>query len=321
MQDVLPISATHNPATVRNHLYKIAKQQERDLEGKPLCISGCANEWTRLPKPDKPMTIGIDGGYVRSWDDKKSNFEIIIGKSFVKGKSSKRFGFVQSIDTKPQRRLLHVLREQGMQENQQITFLSDGADNVRDLQYIMHPESEHVLDWYHVTMRMTVLKQFAKGLIHSDPDAGKEIKKHLESSKWYLWHGNVEMALDRLEECYMICDGEDIQYKHQKKFVKHLEEMATYIENNQHSIPNYGERWRYGETISTSFVESTVNEVITKRMVKKQQMQWSQTGAHYLLQTRTATLNGDLPKYFERWYPGVGIDDRKNKSSSLKQAA
>lgn len=43
MQDVLPINATHNPSTVRNHLQKIAKQQEQDLEGKPLCISGCAN--------------------------------------------------------------------------------------------------------------------------------------------------------------------------------------------------------------------------------------------------------------------------------------
>jgi len=63
MRDELPINATRNPANVRNHLYKIAKQRELILEGKPLCISGCANEGTRLPKPSKPMTIGIDGGY------------------------------------------------------------------------------------------------------------------------------------------------------------------------------------------------------------------------------------------------------------------
>ena len=37
-------------------------------------------------------------------------------------------------------------------------------------------------------------------------------------------------------------------------------------------IPNYGERYSYGEPISTAFVESTVNEVIAKRMAKKQQM-------------------------------------------------
>ncbi len=74
-------------------------------------------------------------------------------------------------------------------------------------------------------------------------------------------------------------------------------------------IHEYGEKYRYGETIASSFVESTVNEVVTKRMVKKQQMQWSQVGAHYLLQARTAALNGDLPKHFERWYPGLKIND------------
>jgi hypothetical protein len=51
----------------------------------------------------------------------------------------------------------------------------------------------------------------------------------------------------------------------------------------------------------------------TSCMVKKQQMQWSPTGAHYLLQTRTATLNGDLPKYFERWYPGLNIEGSTHK--------
>lgn len=56
---------------------------------------------------------------------------------------------------------MHLLNQQGMQANQQITFLSDGADNVRDLKYAMYPEAEHVLDWFHVTMRLTVLDQFA----------------------------------------------------------------------------------------------------------------------------------------------------------------
>jgi hypothetical protein len=45
------------------------------------------------------------------------------------------------------------------------------------------------------------------------------------------------------------------------------------------------------------------NEVVAKRMVKKQQMQWSQEGAHSLLQTRTAVLKGELRGHFEDWYP------------------
>ena len=57
-------------------------------------------------------------------------------------------------------------------------------------------------------------------------------------------------------------------------------------------------------------------------MVKKQQMQWSPSGAHYLLQARTAVLNGDLPNYFERWYPGLKIsNDNEMMREKLKNTA
>ena len=65
-----------------------------------------------------------------------------------------------------------------------------------------------------------------------------------------------------------------------------MEEFHTYITNNAGFIPNYGERYHQGERISTGFVESTVNQVVSKRMVKKQQMQWSKRGAYLLLQDR-----------------------------------
>ena len=85
--------------------------------------------------------------------------------------------------------------------------------------------------------------------------------------------------------------------------LKKLDEFETYIRNNAGFIPNYGERWRYGETISTAFVESTINQVVSKRMVKKQQMRWSQQGAHLLLQVRTHVLNDELREIFQQWCP------------------
>ena len=88
-----------------------------------------------------------------------------------------------------------------------------------------------------------------------------------------------------------------------QKVAKGIGEFETYIRNNEEFIPNFGERYRNGETISTAFVESTVNQVISKRMVKKQQMQWTPRGAHLLLQTRTKVLNNELEAVFRRWYP------------------
>jgi hypothetical protein len=49
------------------------------------------------------------------------------------------------------------------------------------------------------------------------------------------------------------------------KLERGVTEFDTYIRNNQKFIPNFGERYRQGDTISTAFVESTINQVVSKR--------------------------------------------------------
>lgn len=82
-----------------------------------------------------------------------------------------------------------------------------------------------------------------------------------------------------------------------------MQEFNHYIKVNRNAIPNYGDRYRHGEIISTSFVESAVNQVVSKRMVKLQQMRWTKPGAHLLLQVRTHVLNDELRSRFQTWYP------------------
>ena len=94
-----------------------------------------------------------------------------------------------------------------------------------------------------------------------------------------------------------------------RKLLKAVEEFHTYIERNRAFIPNYGERYRYGERISTGFVESTVNQVGSRRFCKKQQMQWTKRGAHLLLQMRVKTLNQELGAVFRRWYPDLLLEE------------
>ena len=98
--------------------------------------------------------------------------------------------------------------------------------------------------------------------------------------------------------------------QNKKKLGKAMKELRGYIGSNEAFIPNYGERYRHDETISTAFVESTVNQVISKRFVKKQQMRWKQRGAHLLLQTRVQVLNDDLRGTFCRWFPGMKADQQ-----------
>ena len=45
-------------------------------------------------------------------------------------------------------------------------------------------------------------------------------------------------------------------------------------------------------------MESAVNQLVSKRFVKKQQMQRTPVGAHLLLQIRVQVLNGDWRSTF-----------------------
>ena len=90
--------------------------------------------------------------------------------------------------------------------------------------------------------------------------------RELERIKWFLWHGNVFQALKELR-C-VEGDLETTAYESDDaiawKLCKAVQEFATYIERNGGFIPNYGERYRNGERISTGFVESTVNYVVAR---------------------------------------------------------
>jgi hypothetical protein len=154
-----------------------------------------------------------------------------------------------------------------------VTFLSDGGDTVRELQMYLHPEAEHLLDWFHISMRVTVMGQMAKGLAPREvTEAGSDVERQLERVKWYLWHGNVFRALQGLEDLSTDLDDIEPVTEGLKKLRKAVHEFQGYIAVNTPFIPSYGDRYRHGETISTAFVESTVNQVVSRRMVKQQQM-------------------------------------------------
>jgi hypothetical protein len=276
LEEILPIKVSI--ATTMRNTQKIAQKIESELGDEQFMFTdGCERDWEQLPPPNRPLTVGIDGGYIHGREGKNGkadHFEVIVGKSIQEDNKPKRFGFVSTYDKKPKRRLYETLKSQGLQMNQTIEFFSDGGDTVRDLQQYLSPNSEFYLDWFHVTMRLTVLLQMCKGFPKNSYI--QEVSDDIESVKWYLWHGNVYMALQKLDNIVdsLSCANDDLSDQSKfKKLMKTAEEFQTYISLNRNFITDYGDRYYYGETISSSFVESTVNEVISKRMVKKQQMQ------------------------------------------------
>ena len=254
LKDFLPIDLSLDVKTVRYDTLKVAKRLEAELgEEQASFIEGEPSDWELLPPPEGSFKVGIDGGYVRNWVDKKHKFEVIVGKSIrrfdesaaeVEAPSLKRFGFVQTLDTKSKRRLYEVLRSQDFQMNQEITFLSDGDDSLRQLQLEMSPKATHILDWYHVSMKLTVLGQYGKGLVQCEAVLGEAICDQIERLKWSLWHGQVDKALGKIDDLETSIEPFSETYARYAGLVKALLELRTYIVNNRHligsSTPNRG---------------------------------------------------------------------------------
>ena len=129
--------------------------------------------------------------------------------------------------------------------------------------------------------------------------------RRLRGSGGRLWHGRWPGCRRKLAAL-----SRWTQRKHVHEAVgigrlqRHVSELLGYLEHNEGALVHYAARRRCGEPISTAFVESAVNEIVAKRMNKKQQMRWNRATVQPFLDVRTAVLNDTLEDAFCRRYPG-----------------
>ncbi len=145
LAEVLPIGKAISVASLHRMVQRVATRMENELgDEKGQFLEGCQRDWDRLPPPGPPLTVGLDGGFVHAKDQPSRHegwFEVIAGKSLpADGAPGKCFASVQDYETKPKRRLFELLRSQGLQAHQLVTFLSDGADDVREVPRSLSPE-------------------------------------------------------------------------------------------------------------------------------------------------------------------------------------
>jgi hypothetical protein len=124
--ELLPLGRSLHGSSVRDQVTAVAERLAGALgPEQALFAEGCQRDWDALPRPDLPLTVGLDGGYVHSAEQTSRRdgwFEVVAGQSMPADGEPKCFAFVQKIDTKPKRRLFEVLRGQGMQRNQAVVL-------------------------------------------------------------------------------------------------------------------------------------------------------------------------------------------------------
>ncbi len=229
------------------------------------------------------------------------NFEAICGKVEHEGHPTRRFAVVRSAAEQPQALLRAALRDQGWREGDAVTAISDGDPALPALvRSATGGPVEHILDWFHLSMRVHHVEQVIHGLCTLElPPLALFDRARIDVERLHhlLWNGHHDKACEALgrikswaKDAIVLAEP-GIEEK-LRRLAARCTELHSYVENNEGALIDYGQRYRAGKPISTSRAESTVNQLVNARMNKRRQMRWSPQGAHRVLQVRAAVLDG-----------------------------
>ncbi len=180
-----------------------------------------------------------------------------------------------------------------------VTILSDGEKGPRSLGAAASVGPvRHVLDWFHLSMRVQHVAQAVLGWATAMPAATERTTTMLADAvsriRWRLWHGQTERALaligDTLTELDALLKAADDRQA--RKVATLLRALETYVVGQADLIIDYAAARGQGDPISMATTESTVQRLLHRRMGANQQMRWSPCGAHRMLKVRTAVMNG-----------------------------
>jgi hypothetical protein len=298
LSELLPVSGAPNAGTVRNRTMRVGEAVVQ-----PKVTTTAEPTATR---PAEPVVVGLDGGYVRSRHRQdERHFEVIAGKVIDAQGSQSRFAFARNSPAIASGAFEQALAVAGVTADTPATVLCDGDAGLWRLQREALPNATIVLDWWHVAVRFEHALQTARGLGPADAKLASEAVRGLGRAKWRLWHGRWPGCRRKLAAlCRWARRTSTRGMAGIGRLEHHVGELLAYLERNQGALVHYAARRRNGEPISTAFVESSVNEIIAKRMNKKQQMRWNRATVQPFLGVRTAVLNDTLEDAFRRRYPG-----------------
>ena len=299
--ELLPASAKTNANSVRNRVMRVGQRVEKAAANPGL--GGAA-----APAQEE-VVIGLDGGYVRGRSGPERNFEVVTGKVLA-SQAPTRFAFVREGTRSASPRVQQAMMQAGCRDGTQVTVLSDGDAGLRAIQREVVPKSEHILDWFHLAMRFQHVIQVARGLSHDQIQtiAKLWVTGRVDRAKWCLWNGRSVRGIHYLQAVEdWLTPTRQREAPGLARLSTSLRDLLQYLNTNRDSLPNYGKRYRADQPISTAWVESTVNEIIAKRMVKKQQMRWNRFTVQAFLTVRVHVLNDTLEQVFRTWHPNFRL--------------
>ena len=298
LSELLPISGAQHASTVRNRTLRVG--------AKVVQANAAESVKETTAAASGPVVVGLDGGYVRSRHRAEGRRFEVIAKVIQADGAQHRFAFTRTGQKSTTKAFRAALAVAGVDAETPATVLCDGDAGLWQLQRKVLPNATVVLDWWHAAVRFEHALQASRSLGAGTAEASlaDTAVRGLERAKWRLWHGRWPgcrrklAALCRWAERRSVRDVAGID-----KLRQHVADLLGYLKRNEAALVPYAARRRRGEPIATSFVESAVDEIVSWRMAKAQQMRWSRATMPAFLDVRTAVLNDTLKAAFRHCHP------------------
>jgi len=249
--------------------------------------------------PKREFVVSIDTAHVRcSRSEKARIFEIAVarcGRGRRRSPPGHYFATAGASKHELRARTLQPLQREGYVGKVELTVISDGAEIMKRLPKALPRPTAHILDWFHIAMKIQPLQQVADHIATRNGPA-ISIADDIRSVKWKLWHGQREdhNRFGRSKQSLQTCPPSVSSISRSPCSPTFVQTEALSSITARATEPADGS--------ASSLAESVIDSLVARRMVKTQQMQWSLQGVHRILQVRAAVLSGDLSNR-SAWQP------------------
>jgi len=180
--------------------------------------------------------------------------------------------------------LVLLARRVGYQNAKHRAFIADGAAWLWKLQETYFGSATPILDWYHLAEHV---HRAANGLYGQGSVDAQLWARCLKDE---LWEGRVDSAL-------ILAREEHAKIRSPSKR-EALQELMTYLENNQHHMdyPRYRE---LGLPIGSGQVEAQCKTLVGGRCKQAGMRNWTYAGAEAVLRLRAARQDGDFDRLWQ----------------------
>jgi hypothetical protein len=234
--------------------------------------------------------VSVDSAWLRNCDvnrDPGRYVNIVAGRATFTDGPPKLYAYVHREVTSAAARLDQFLSRNGVASDERVTVISDDAGEFAKTVDGSRLARGRVLDWFHIAMKFQAAQRSVFGSKMIDSLERESVENEIAHAKWLVWHGKGSRAVERikaLDARLLTREG----YEFHTLWWK-LNTVSGYLKNNAHA----GQLWRSASQ-GPAYQQQHLNQVVSHRMAKKQQMRWTDEGAHYMAQVRVAVLNGEL---------------------------